>query len=50
MRGPVQIKTLPNLQKPPLFGVDSQTLRAELLSRDVHSLYELEVRRVDGLR
>jgi hypothetical protein len=50
MRGPVQIKTLPNLQKPQLFSIDPQALRAELLSHDVQSLYELEVRRADGLR
>jgi hypothetical protein len=50
LRGPVQIETLSNVQESQLFSIDSQTLRAELLSYNVQRLYELEVCRVDGLR
>jgi hypothetical protein len=43
LRSPVQIKTLTDVQKSQLFGIYSQTLRAELLPHNIQAFHELEV-------
>ena len=43
LRSPVQIKTLTDVQKSQLFGIYSQTLRAEFLPHNIQGFHELEV-------